>query len=270
MKWIKRILLVGVLLIVAIVCIAYFSLNSIICSVIQRQATASLGVQTTLASAHLSILGGKIDLDDLQVGSPPKFTAPNMFTVGSLSIAVHYGQLTAAPIHIQQIVIDHPVLVVEQSNIQLNLDALVHQSPQTPKTSSGQETQPIKLVIDELDLNDAQVTFMPGIPGLADSIQVPIASMTLKDIGNADGNQTGAQIREVILQTATALAGKAVADSKLPPPVKLILSQELAAVSTQLGAGFDAQFKNLAGSATKDLAPKLQNTLDQLLNGNKK
>ena len=234
------------------------------------QATASLGVQTTLASAHFSILGGKIDLEDLQVSSPPKFTAPNMFTVGGISVAVHYSQLTAAPIHIQQIVIDHPVLVVEQANIQLNLDALVHTSPQRPQTSGGQPTQPIKLVIDELDLNNAEVTFMPGIPGLTDSIQVPIASMTLKDIGNADGNQTGAAVKEVVLQTTTALAGKAVSESKLSPPVKLVLSQELAAVSTQLGPGFDSQFKNLAGSVTKDLTPKLQSTLNQLLNGNKK
>lgn len=111
---------------------------------------------------------------------------------------------------------------------------------------------------------------MPGIPGLTDSIQVPIASMTLKDIGNADGNQTGAAVKEVVLQTTTALAGKAVSESKLSPPVKLVLSQELAAVSTQLGPGFDSQFKNLAGSVTKDLTPKLQSTLNQLLNGNKK
>ncbi len=119
-------------------------------------------------------------------------------------------------------------------------------------------------------MNNAEVTFMPGIPGLTDSIQVPIASMTLKDIGNADGNQTGAAVKEVVLQTTTALAGKAVSESKLSPPVKLVLSQELAAVSTQLGPGFDSQFKNLAGSVTKDLTPKLQSTLNQLLNGNKK
>ncbi len=142
MKWIKRILLIGVLLIVAVVCIVYVSLNSIICSAIQREATASLGVQTTLASAHLSILGGKIDLEDLQVSSPPKFTAPNMFTVGGISVAVHYSQLTAAPIHIQQIVIDHPVLVVEQANIQLNLDALVHTSPQAPKPAAASRPSP--------------------------------------------------------------------------------------------------------------------------------
>ena len=270
MKWIKRILLVVVLLIVAAVGIAYVSLNSILCSVIQRQATASLGVDTTLDSAHLSILGGKVDLENLQVSSPPNFSAPKIFTLGGIAVAVHYGQLTGEPIHIQQIVIDHPVLVVEQSKLQLNLDALMHQEPQAPKTSGGQETQPIKLVIDELDLNDAQVTFMPGIPGLAQSIQVPIASLSLKNIGNSGGNQDGVAVKEVILETSTALAGKAVADSNLSPPVKLVLSQELAAMSTQLNSGFDAQFQNLAGTMTKQLAPKLQGTIDQLLSGAKK
>jgi hypothetical protein len=227
-------------------------------------------VQTTLASANLSILGGKVDLENLQVGSPPKFSAPNIFALGGVAVTVRYGQLTATPIHIEQITIDHPVLVVEQSNIQLNLDALLHQMPQSPTTSGGQATQPIKLVIDELDLTDAQVTFMPGIPGLADTIQVPIASMTLKNIGNADGNQTGAAIKDVIMQTSTALAGNAVAASRLSPTVKAVLSQELGVVSGQLGPGFQGQFQSLAGTVTKSLAPKLQNTFDQLLNGNKK
>lgn len=262
-------MIAGLLLIVAAVCITYAALNSIICSAVQRQATASLGVKTTLGSAHLSILGGKLDLNDLRVASPPNFSQPDIFTLGGVDVAVNYGQLTGTPIHIQHIEIDHPVLVVEQSNVHLNLEDLLHQMPQSPKTSGGQETQPIKLVIDQLDLNDAQVNFMPGIPGLSDSIQVPVASMTLKNIGNSDGNQNGAAIRDVVLQTSTALAGKAVAASKLSPQVKLILSQELSGISAQLGTGFKAQFEDLAGSAVKQLTPTIQNAVDQLLNGKK-
>jgi uncharacterized protein involved in outer membrane biogenesis len=271
MKWIKRIILAGLLLIVAVVVIAYFALNSILCSVIQKEATASLGVQTTLGSAHLSILGGKVDLEDLKVSSPPKFTAPDMFALGGVSVSVKYGQLTGSPIHIQQIVIDHPVLVVEQANVELNLQALMQQSSQAAAPASGgAPSQPMKLVIDDLELNDAQVTFMPGIPGLTDSIQVPVQSLSLKDIGNGDGNQTGAQVSQVVLQASTALAGKAVADSKMSPPVKAVLAQELAAVSGQLGSNFNEQFKNFAGTLTNTLAPKLGSELDQLLNGKKK
>jgi len=270
MKWIKRIIFLGIVLILAAAGVVYVSINSLLRSAIERQATASLGVPTTLGSAHLAILAGTVGLSDLKVSSPPNFSSPDIFTLGDASVTVRYGQLTDMPIHVHQIVIDQPGLVVEQSNIQLNLESLLHQMPQTPKTSSGTETQPVKLVIDELDLNNAQVTFMPGIPGLTDTIPVSIPSISLKNVGNSNGDQSGATIKDVVMQAATAMAMKALDTSKLPEPVKVILSQELSGLSGQLGSGFTGQIQDLAGSLSKQVAPKLQNTVDQLLNGVKK
>jgi uncharacterized protein involved in outer membrane biogenesis len=278
MKWIKRIVLVCVLLIVVAVVAVYLSLNSIVRSVVERQATASLGVPTSLGSARLSLMGGNVRLDNLDIGSPPKFSAPNVFTLGGIGVGVHYGQLTGSPIHIQQITIDNPMLMIEQAGGALNLKALMDQMPTTPQTSSGQPTQPIKLVIDELDLNNAEVTFMPGIPGLANSIQVSVPSMTLKNIGNADGNQNGAAIKDVVMQVATALAAKGADGSKLPPEVKMLLSGQLGGISQQLGAEFDKQFQGAAGSLGKEVQGKVgnlinsngQSAIQQLLGGSDK
>jgi uncharacterized protein involved in outer membrane biogenesis len=278
MKWIKRIVLVCVLLIVVAIVAVYLSLNSIVRSVVERQATASLGVPTSLGSARLSLTGGNVRLDNLDIGSPPKFSAPNVFTLGGIGLGVHYGQLTATPIHIQQITIDNPMLVIEQSGGALNLKSLMDQMPTTPQTSSGQPTQPIKLVIDELDLNNAEVTFMPGIPGLANSIQVSVPSMTLKNIGNGDGNQNGAAIKDVVMQVATALAAKGADGSKLPPEVKMLLSGQLGGISQQLGAEFDKQFQGAAGSLGKEVQGKVgnlinssgQSAIQQLLGGSDK
>jgi len=270
MKWIKRILLAAVLLILIAIVLVYVSLNSIVRAEVERQASASLGVSTTLGSARLALLGGSVNLNDLQISSPPKFSSPQIFTLGGVGVTLQYGQLTGSPIHIQKILIDNPVLVVEQANVKLNLDALMQQMPQSPKSSSGQTTQPIKLVIDELDLNNADVTFMPGIPGLANSMQVSIPSLSLKNIGNANGNQNGAAIKDVVMQVATALAAKAADASKLPPDVKLLLGQDLNGLSKQLGPGFDGQFQDLAGSLTKQLSPKLENSLEKLLGGKTK
>ncbi|MGD0541053.1 MAG: hypothetical protein ABSB33_06015 [Tepidisphaeraceae bacterium] len=278
MKWIKRIVVVGVLLIVVAAAAVYLSLNAIVRSVVQRQATASLGVPTTLGSARLSLAGGKVQLNDLLVGSPPKFTAPDTFTLGGIAVTVNYGQLTGTPIHIQQITIDRPVLVIEQVSGALNLKALMDQMPQTPQTSGGQPTQPIKLVIDEMDLNSAEVTFMPGIPGLAETIQVSVPSMTLKNIGNSDGSQNGAAIKEVVLQVATALAAKGADGAKLPPEVKMLLSGQLNGLSQQLGGEFNKQFQGLAGSLGKQVQGKVgnlinsggQSAIQQLLGGSDK
>jgi uncharacterized protein involved in outer membrane biogenesis len=280
MKWFKRIILLGAALIIVAIVVVYFSLNSIIRAAVQTQATASLGVPATLQSANLSLFGGTLQLHDLQIASPPKFSAPNIFTLDGVGVDVSYGQLTGNPIHIQRITINRPDLVVQQSNLSLNLKALMDQMPTTPKTSGGQPTQPIKLIIDELNLNNAQVTFMPGIPGLANSTQVPIDSMTLKNIGNSAGNQNGVAIKDVVLQVATALAAKAADIAKLPPDVKTLLSGDLSNLSQQLGGDFDQQFQNIAGSLGKKIgngavgnvinSNQTQNAVKQLLGNSQK
>lgn len=266
MKWIRRIVLGTLLLIAIVVVIVSLSLDAIVRAAIERQATASLGVTTTLASAKLSIFGGQVNLNDLEVASPPSFASPKIFTLDGIGVAVAYGQLTGSPVHISQIVIDHPTLVIEQAGLKLNLQALMDQMPQTPTTSSGQPTQPTKLIIDELDLNNATVTFMPGIPGLSVSTPVTIPSLTLKNIGNGDGNQNGAAIKEVVLQTATALAASAANAADLPPEVKALLAGGLGNLSKQLGSNFDQQFQSLAGSLTKNLPANTQNLIQNNAN----
>jgi hypothetical protein len=82
--------------------------------------------------------------------------------------------------------------------------------------------------------------------------------LSLKNIGNADGNQNGAAIKDVVMQVVTALTAKAADASNLPPEVKLLLGQDLNGLSKQLGPGFDGQFQDVAGSLTKHLSPKLR------------
>jgi hypothetical protein len=267
MKWIKRIVVLVVLLIIVAGAIVYFSLDSIIRGAIERQASASLGVPTTLGSVRLSLFGGSFDMSDLKVASPPKFSAPQLLTLTGAGVQVHYGELTGSPIHIQHISIDHPVVVVEQSGLKLNLDALMDQMPTTPKTGSNESTSSVKLVIDQLDLNNAQVTLMPGVPGVQQSIDVPINSVTLKNIGNAGGNQNGAAIKDVVMQSVTALTIKAVDASKLSPDVKLVISQDLNVLALKLGPDFNNQYKDLAGSLVNQLPPKVQNTVNSVLDG---
>jgi hypothetical protein len=278
MKWIRRIVLGIVVLVLLVIVIVWVSLDSIVRSVVQNQATASLGVTTTLSSANLSIFGGKVNLTDLEVASPPSFTSPKIFTLDGIGVGVAYSQLSGSPIHISQIVIDHPTLVVEQSGLKLNLQALMDQMPQSPQTSSGTPAQPMKLIIDDLELNNAQVTFMPGIPGLNVSTPVTIPSLSLKNIGNADGNQNGAAIKEVVMQSMTALAASAGNAANLPPEVKALLAGSLGNLSQQLGANFNQQFRNVAGALTKDLPADTKNlinnngknALQQLFGGGKK
>jgi uncharacterized protein involved in outer membrane biogenesis len=228
MKWVKRIIFSAVGLVVIAIIALYFSLNAILRSTIQKQTTQSLNVTTTLASAALRPFGGTLQLDDLEIGSPPNFSAPHLFTVDGASAAVHYGDLLGHPVHIIKIVITHPTLVIEQSNLKLNIKALMDQLPASPAaapSAPSESAQPMTLIIDELDVTGATVNFLPGLPGVANTLSVQVPSLTLKNIGNATGAQNGAAIKDVVTQLIAALASQAAASGKVPFDLNTAMSQ---------------------------------------------
>jgi uncharacterized protein involved in outer membrane biogenesis len=260
-KWIKRIVLAVIVLIVAGIAIVYFSLNSIVRSTVESQATSSLGVKTTLGSAALSLFGGSLSLNDLEVGSPPNFSAPELFTLSGIKVGVNYGQLRNEPIHISQIVITNPNLVVEQANGKLNLQALMDQMPKSSSSST------MKVIIDKLELDNSNVTIRPGIPGLSSPITVTVPSLVMNNVGNADGSGNGAAIKDVIMQAATTLSAKGVDTANLPPEVKALLSGGINGLSTQLGTEVNAQIQNLTGSLNNSVNKAVGGNLNNLLGG---
>jgi hypothetical protein len=259
-KLIRRIMLGVVVLVVVAVVIVWFSLNSIVRRVIQEQATASLNVPTTLQAVAISPIGGSVSLSGLDVGSPPNYTAPHMFVVDGLKVAVSYGQMMGNPVHIQKIEIDSPQLTVEQLSGKLNLQAVMDQPSQAPASggtpAAGQPAaQPMKFIIDELDVNNAQVGFLPGLPGITKEQDVTVPSMTLKNIGNADNAGNGAAIKDVIMQVCTGLAGKAGQSAGLGE-----ITSQLNTVASQLGSSFQSQLQNSAGQLGQNLGGVIGNS----------
>ena len=157
---------------------------------------------TTLGGASLSLAGGSLGLNDLQIGSPKGFSAPHMLTLDDAAVRVDYRQLTQTPIHIAHIRLEKPVLAIEQSSGELNINAAMDQIPKS-------EAEPMKMVIDQLEVADAQVIVHPGIPGVAQQLTLTLPSITLNNIGTAEGAQNGAAMKDVVMQVVTAMAAKA-------------------------------------------------------------
>lgn len=231
MKLIRRIVLAVVVLIVVALVILYLSLDHIIKNTVQSQASSSLNLPTTLGSANLSLFGGKLNLSNLQVASPKGFSAPQMLDVGSTDLAVSYGQLRSDPVHVAAITIANPKLVIEQKNGELNFKQAMDDMPQSDAAPSN--SQPLKLIIDDLKLTNPQVV-VKGL-GAAD-IPVTLPSLELKNIGNGDGAQNGAAVKDVVSQIITAMAASATNSSALTAEFKTLLSANVGAAMAKLGA----------------------------------
>ena len=215
--------------------IVVLSLDSIVRRTIQTEATNSLKLRTTLSRAHLSLLGGKLDLKGLRIASPPGFSSPDMLDLGAVDVAVKYDQLRKDPIHVESLTIDRPKFVIEQSHGALNFKKAIDRIP----PSQGSSGKPMKLVIDEVNVRDAQVIIRPGLPGMAQEMTVSVPSIALKNVGSGRGSQNGAAIKDVVSEVIAALAGSAAKSASLPAALQAVLHLNVGQVAGKLGA--DAQ-----------------------------
>jgi hypothetical protein len=250
MRPLRRTVLVLVPLLVVAGAIAYLSLDGFLKRTVEKESTNSLKLSTTLNRAHLSLFGGKLNLNRLRIASPQGFSAPHMLELGDTDLAVRYRQLRNDPIHVQSLTLNQPRLVIEQSNGVVNFKKAVDGMP--PSESSSEK--PIKLIIDDLKIQDAQVVIHPGLPGLRQEITVPVPSITLKNVGRGRGSQNGAAIKDVAMVVIAALAGKAAESGSLPPELKAVLHLNVGQVAGKLGA--EAQ-KQIAAAVPGELGKRL-------------
>jgi len=263
MRLFRRIALAVVLLIIIALGILYFNLNRIVKHQIEVQSTDSLNLQTQLASARLSIFGGNFSMNDLQIASPSGFSSPRILQLEKGAVQVSYGQLRSDPIHITSLTLRKPVIAVEQANGKFNFQAVMDQIPK-----SDPNAKEIRLIIDQLKIEDATVVLHPGLPGLSQEIKVNVPTLEMHDVGTGEGNKNGAAIKDVAMLVITSLAQKGgdmsnidALKSQLSGAVKNVQEQAKTAINKQLntvqeklkGTGLENVGKDLSGSVDKAL-----------------
>jgi hypothetical protein len=112
----------------------------------------------------------------------------------------------------------------------------------------------MKLVIDELKVQDAQVIIHPGLPGLRQEITVSVPTLVLKDVGKGRGAKNGAAIKDVAMVVVSALAAHAAESGSVPAELKAILHLNVGQVAQKLGA--DVQ-KEIAAAVPGQLGKQL-------------
>ena len=254
-KTVVRIVLGLVAVLVVAVAGLYFYRNSLIRSAVESQANSSLGVKTTLGGAHLGLFGGTLDLDDLKIASPAGYKADHMFTLGGLDLGVNYADLRKDPVRVGKITVDQPKAVIEYADGKFNFQALMDQMGGSQP--SDEQSQPTKLIIDELTVKNAAVEVRH--PMLPSPVSVTIPSVTLKQIGNGEGAQNGAAIKDVVGATMSALAASAANSPQLKDlgaltdQLKAQAQQALAKAQKELGQQVQAITGNVTGEINKRL-----------------
>jgi len=252
MKTFRRGILVLVIAVVVVAGIGYFTLDRILKSTVEKNGTASLRLKTTLSTARLGLFGGKLNLNGLRIASPQGFSAPDMLEMRDVDLAVDYSQLRKDPIHVRSLTLDQPKFLIEQSGGALNFKKAADRMP--PGDSSSKE--PIKLVIDDLKIQDAEVVIRPGLPGMREEIVTKVPSLALRNLGSGRGSQNGAAIKDVAMVVMAALAAGAAKSDSVPPEVRALLQLNAGLVAGKLGAEVQ---KQIAAAIPGEIGKKISN-----------
>ncbi len=244
---VKRSCLGALGLALVVVVVVLLSVDGIIRRTVASQSTASLNLQTRLDSANLSIRGGELSLNGLSIAAPAGFGATEMFALKNIAVTVSYAQLASQPIHINQIVLQNPKLVVEHRNGRMNVMAAFQGMPKSESSDSSK----LRLIIDAMEIKETTVVFRPGIPLLKPEYIFVLPTIALQDIGNADGMGGGAAIKDVLKLVLSAILQKAGESGKLPMGAGALFQNSASEVNAAAPSA-DA-VKKLADKGLRDL-----------------
>jgi len=263
----KLLVVAGVIIVIAVVVIVLvlLNLNKIVEVGVEQGGTMVLGVDTTLDSASVSLLGGSAALNGLRIGSPEGFKAAKIFSLDQASAEVEIASIRTDEIVVRKVVFDGPDITLEFGLGKTNWGTLLKKLESEP---SEEEKQPGKRVaIDLIAIRNAKIR-LAGLPGL-EKLAVPLPAIEIRGLRTADGK--GVQARQVLRQVITSLL-----TSMLQRVRSALSSENFKDIAGQLGPMLDNSMKSLedAGKALrKALKPdpeKAKKALEGLLRGKDK
>lgn len=217
-KWIVRIILGLVALVIIALALVFFNLNSIV-----KKGVETVGPQLTktdvrLGSATLSPMNGNGELNKLFVGNPEGYKTPAAIEVGNVKVEVKLRSVMSDTIVIDSVNIQAPEITFEGgltgnnlSQLLKNLDGAPDDVKTAPKGKSSSEGGK-KFFVKDVVINGGKIhVSVTGLGGKA--MTVPLPPIHLTNIGSEENGVTAAQLCKEILKPLLTSATKAGLDA---------------------------------------------------------
>ena len=205
------VLAILILIILAVVAVNLFAEHAVRVG-IQTAATKTLNVGVSVSNVDLSIIGGKLALQNLLISNPPGYQHDKLLELKNAKIEVDVKSLLSDVVNIKEIKLDGVNVVLEQRGVSgSNLQDIIKAISGGPKDKDKSETSGKKLHIDVLEISDVtvQVKLLP-VPGKADTVTLKLSPIRMTNLGSDNKLDTAALSGRILLAIANGVAKQGV------------------------------------------------------------
>lgn len=240
-KWIKRIALIVIALLLVVILIVALTLDGIVRRAVEVIGTQSVHQTTTVEAADLSILGGKVGLSGMTIANPKEFSSPEFLKLKQIDIAVQSSSLLGDTIIVNDIKIQNLHLNLEQSGLSNNVNTIlgeIKKQKQTDDSTGAKSGSSRQLKVKKITLKDTTVQMNVGLAGQkSQGVAITIPEMVLEDPNNPDGRVMKAA--DLIGQILAGVMQQVQKNANLPPELKNAVNDSVKFAGDNLGKAFN-------------------------------
>lgn len=204
LKNLRLIVLVILVLIVVFMIAVNFFADSAVKAGIESTATEALKVEVSVSDVDLSIVSGKLVLQNFSIGNPPAYQHDKLLVLRNTEIEVEAKSLLSDVVNIRQIRIDHVDVIIEQHSIsENNLHDVLQAASETDEWK--------KLRIDNLEISEitVKVDLMTNSEQI-EPVTLVLSPIRMTNLGRDNKMDIAALLKQIILVIADSVVEEGI------------------------------------------------------------
>lgn len=215
----KKILIIGAILIVAVVGVGVYvfmsSLDSVVKAAVEQIGSEATGTKVTLNEVEISPTSGFGALRGFRMTNPQGFAEGDAFKFDEINLTIDISTLLSDPVVIKEIVIEKPEITYAIGEGTSNVDEIQKNvndyagAKDSGSGGGGSSSEGPKLIIENLYMRNGTVTV--SAPEMTDeTLSAPLPDIHLTDIGKDDRGATPGEVARQAMAAIVDAAKQAV------------------------------------------------------------
>ena len=199
-------LLGTLLIIVAVVLLAWMMGENAIKVGVENAATKTLGVGVKISNIDINVFKGKLGIQGVEICNPSGYELKNLLELDKGNVQVTLKSLMGDTVKIDQLKLDGINLVLEQKGMTNNLQEIL-KNIEKPDTKTAPAEPGKNLEITELEITNVKVKVkLLPLPGQGQTVDLALGPIKMQNLGKDKKMDTGVLVSKILVAITEGIA----------------------------------------------------------------